>query len=134
MQNPRIDLPSRPRLQPIRPRMEQDPVVALVPVRQALTNLLLRRARLQTHECVRKVVLSGCTAAGSSTPPACPLAGRLCDRIVLVHVVRNGAQIVEKLAQDVPPALALITSAPKQQIACGSHRAFNRKRAPPDAY
>ena len=68
--------PAGAALQAIGPREIENAVVAFVPVLQALADLVFGRARLQAHERVgRSCCRRCCTAAGSSSSPAC-LPGR----------------------------------------------------------
>ena len=118
VQNPRIDLPSRAPFQAVGARQIRDPVVSLVPVLQASTNMVFRRPGLEPHECVgivviRRVVLRRkVIRLGFS-----PTADALCVLIALVHVMRDRAEIVEELAEQVPALLALHHVGANQQIA-----------------
>ena len=97
-----------PGLKPVRAREEGDAVVALLPLLQAVRGSGLRGAGLKAHEGVRKVVeglvvlrrkVVGLRLALE------PDGG--CVLVALVHVVRDGAFVVEEFAEDVPAAFAV---------------------------
>ena len=128
MQNARIDLPTSAGFKPVGPGMEQDAVIALVPVGQALTDLILRRARLKSHERMRKqIVLLVVLRRKVISFRLAFLACGLRDRVVLVKVMRNGSKIVKKLAEQVPAALAAHHVCTQQQVARAFNRLFQRK-------
>src|SRR5438270_5037050 len=100
MQYTGIDLPARARLQLIRAGKIENLVVAFVPALETAPHLIARDARIQTHKCIREIVvleiilrrkvvclrLAFLTYAGG-------------EFVILVHVVRNWPELVEKLAK-----------------------------------
>src|SRR2546421_11230908 len=107
MENPGIDLPPGAGLQPERAREIQNPVIAAAPLFETGAHVRFRRAGLETHERVRKIVerlvvlrrkVIRLRLAAAADAPGLLLA--------LVHVVRNRAEVVEEFAEDVPPAFA----------------------------
>ena len=130
VQNPRVDLPAGPRLEPEGLGEKRDAVVAAAPALEARAHLRLRRARREPHERVREIVVSlvvlrrkvvGLRLAA----PADQL--RLC--LALVHVVRDRAHVVEELAEQVPALLALHDGRPEQRIAGLVHRVLEEEAA-----
>ena len=100
--------PARARLQAIGLREVEDAVVALVPVLQAAADVGLGRARLQAHERVVEVVLGGVELRREVVALGLALlAGQRGVLGLLVHVVRDGAHVVEELRVD-RPALVLL--------------------------
>ena len=57
MQDAGIDLPPFAGFQPIRARVIQNPVVALIPILKAAVNIVFGRAGLEAHERVREIVV-----------------------------------------------------------------------------
>ena len=108
VQNARGNHPAGARLQAIGAGEIQNAVVALVPVFQALANLLFGRARLEAHKGVVEAVLGGVELRGIVVRfRLTVLPGQLGVLVHLVHVVGQGAEIVEELGED-RPALVLI--------------------------
>src|SRR5687768_17182494 len=108
MQNAGINLPAGPRLQTIRARKEEDAVVSLAPVLETAPYVLFRRARLETHERKRKRVFNLVVLRRKVVRLGLTfLPDELRERIALMHVMRDRSQVVEELAEQIPPALAL---------------------------
>ncbi len=141
VQDAGIDLPSGSRLQLEGAGEKEDAVVALVPVLETAPHIGLGRSRLEPHERVRKMVFElvvlrrkvirlGLAAAADAR-------GIL---VALVHVMRNRAQVVEELAEQVPAAIARHDRRSDQQIAgfldrhlaagTAGHRRDGRSSAP----
>ena len=100
--------PARAGLQAIGLRQVEDAVVALVPVLQAAADVGLGRARLQAHERVVEMVLGGVELRREVVALGLALlAGQRGVLVLLVHVVRDGAHVVEELRVD-RPALVLL--------------------------
>ena len=95
--------PPGARLEPVGLGQVEDAVVALVPPLQAAAELFLLRPRLEPEESVREVVARpvelGREVVALGLPFPAELGGLL---LVLVHVVRDRAQVVEELAVDGP--------------------------------
>ena len=128
VQDSRIDLPSGAGLQSERPGEEKNAVIACRPLLQASPHVASGRARLESHERVRKVVFElvvlrrkivrlGFTT--SADPPGVLVA--------LVHVMRNRPHVVEELAEQVPSALPLHHGRSDEQVARGLHRVLQQK-------
>ena len=108
VQDAGINQPTRARLQPIRLRQVQDPVVTLVPIFQALPHLRLRGARLKSHERVREVVPHVVVLRREVIRLRLAFLShqlRLLGR--LMHVVRNRTHVVEELRVHRPPPVLL---------------------------
>ncbi len=88
--------------------MIQDAVVALVPALEAAVDVGLGRPRLQAEEGVREVVAGpvelGREVVALGLPFAAELGGLF---LVLVHVVRDRPEVVEKLAVDRPALVGI---------------------------
>ena len=98
MEDARVDKPARANLQAIRPREVEDAIVALVPALQTPANLRLGGAGLQPHEGIGETIADGVLLRREIVrlglallPDQSGLSG------ILVHVVRDRAQVVEKL-------------------------------------
>ena len=100
--------PAGARLQAVGLREVEDAVVALVPVLQAAADVGLGGARLQAHERVVEMVLGGVQLRREVVALGLALlAGQGGVLGLLVHVVRDGAHVVEELRVD-RPALVLV--------------------------
>src|SRR5271165_1243488 len=101
VQNARVDLPPRSRLEAVSLRQIQDAVVAFVPAFQASANFIFGRSRLQAHERVREVVVLLVVLRREVVRfRLALLPDQTSVFITLVHVVRDGAEVVEELAED----------------------------------
>ena len=124
VQDAGIDLPAGAGLQTIGAGVEEDSVVALVPFFQAAADVFFGRAGLQAHVGVGKVVLDLVVLRREVIGfRLALLAHQLGERVALVHVVGNGAHVVEELAEQVPAAFALHDVGAQQQVA-GSFDGF----------
>src|SRR5712672_3258696 len=56
MQNSRINLPTSAGLQAVGARVKKNSIVALVPIFQTSADVVLRRSRIEAHECVWEIV------------------------------------------------------------------------------
>ncbi len=84
----------------------EDAVVALVPVLQAADHIGLGGPRLQAHEGVVEVILGGVELRGKVVALGLTLlAGQRGVLGLLVHVVGDGAHVVEELRVDGPAAV-----------------------------
>jgi hypothetical protein len=87
-------------------RQIEDAVVPLIPAFQAAADVVLGGSGLEAHERVRKVVVLEVIlrreVIGFRLAPAADLLRKL---VGLVHVVRDGAEVVEELAEEVPAAV-----------------------------
>ena len=118
MQDAWVDLPSTSGLQPVGARQQQDAIVALVPALQASAQICLRRARLQAHVRVGKIIAQLVVLAWEVVGLGLAFKSDQTGKLLgLMHVVRNGSHVVEKLAQDIPPTFAFHHVGAKQQIA-----------------
>src|SRR4051812_1842212 len=103
VQYTRRNQPTSAAFKAIRPRQIEHTVVALAPIFEALANVGLRGAGLQAHERVGKVVVDvvqlrrEVVALGFAF-----LANQLGVFESLVHVVRDGAHVVEEFRVDGP--------------------------------
>ena len=95
--------PARAGLQAIRLREVEDAVVALVPVLEAAADVGLGGARLQAHERIVEVVFGGVQLRREVVALGLALlAGQGGVLGPLVHVMGDGAHVVEKLRVDRP--------------------------------
>ena len=118
VQDPGIDLPPGPNLQPEGPRQVQDAVVAAVPVLEASPDLGLRRPGLEAHEGVREVVVGLVVLRREVVRLGLAFAAEeLRLLLALMQVVRNRAHVVEELAEQIPAAFARHDVLSQQQIA-----------------
>ncbi len=118
VQNSGIDLPARAGLQPVGARMEQNSVVAFVPVFEASPHVVFRGAGLEAHERVREIVFGEIVLRREVVRLGlAALPHQFGLRVALVHVMRDGAHVVEELAEQIPSAFALHHVAAEQQIA-----------------
>src|SRR5262249_475672 len=98
----------------------QDAVVALLPALQAIEYVLLRGARLEAEEGVGEVVADRVQLGWKIVRLRFTLLTDLgCLLVVLVHVVRDGAEVVEELAVDRPPFVLLPDRRPDEALALG---------------
>src|SRR5688572_15175005 len=107
VQNARVNLPPRSRLQPVRFRVIEDAVVPFIPALQAPLDIIPRCARLQSHERVWEIValeiVLGWEVVGLRLSLLSYPRGEL---VVLMEMMRDGAEIVKKLAKQVPTAVS----------------------------
>ena len=97
---------------------KQDAVVALAPVFEAASHVGFRRARLEPHERERKRVFNLIVLRREVIRLGLAfLPDELRERIALVQMMRNRSHVVEKLAEQIPSALALHRRRAEQQIA-----------------
>ena len=105
--------------------MQQDAVVAFVPIGQTLTHGRFGGARLQAHKGVREIILLQVVLRREVVRfRLTALSSRCRDFIVLMHVVRNGTEIVEELAQQVPTAITRHDGRTQQLGAVFPHGVF----------
>src|SRR2546425_12641379 len=106
MQDAWIDLPAGAGTQAKRARQIQDAVVAARPLLEAAWHVRFGRTGLEAHERVRKVIerlvdlrreIVRLRFAAASDASGLLLA--------LVHVMRDRAEVVEELAEQIPSAL-----------------------------
>ena len=106
VQNAGVDLPPAAGLQLVRARVVEDAVVALVPALQAAAHVVARGAGVEAHEGVGKIVVLEVVLRREIVGLGLALlADARGELVVLVHVVRNRAEIVEELAEQVPAAV-----------------------------
>jgi hypothetical protein len=121
-------------LEPVRAREVDDAVVALVPVRQAPPDVIFGRARFEAHERVRKIVHDLVVLRREVIRfRLALLSDERGELVVLMHVVRNGAEVVEELAQQVPAPLLLHDGRASSRSPASSTSDLNRSRAPSPA-
>jgi hypothetical protein len=106
VQNTRIDLPARARLQLIGFGVIENAVITLVPAFQASPHVVLRGPGFEAHERVRKmvvleIVLAREVVSFRLSPPPHPLR----VLVGLMHVMRDGAEVVKEFAEQVPSTL-----------------------------
>jgi len=93
----------------------EDAVIALAPALEAAAEVFLRGPGLETEERVREVVADGVQLGWKIIGLGFTLLSHQCSLgIALVHVVRDGAEVVEELAVN-RPALILFPN-------CRTHR------------
>ncbi len=102
------DHPAGAGLQAIRLRQVENAVVALVPILQAATHVGLGGAGLQAHERVIEMVLGGVQLRREVVALGLALLPRQGGVLrLLVHVVRDGSHVVEKLRKHRPALVFL---------------------------
>ena len=106
VQDARGDEPTGAGLEAVRAGQVENAVVTFVPIREALAHLRLRGARLEAHEGVREVIThivvlrrEVITLRLAFLPDQLGLFG------VLVHVMRDGAHVVEEFRVNRPLAV-----------------------------
>jgi len=88
--------------------MIQDAVIALVPALQAATHVLARGAGVEPHERVREIIVLEVVLRRKVIGFGLALLAHARGEFVaLVQVMGNRAQVVEKLTEQVPPAVLL---------------------------
>ena len=103
MQHARRNQPAGAALQTIRLRQVEDPVVPLVPILQALAQLSLGGARLQTHKRITKIVVDVVQLRREVIALGLPfLADELGVFELLVHVMGDRPHVVEEFGIDGP--------------------------------
>src|SRR5262249_33942176 len=111
------DKPTGSRLESVRFAVVQYEVVPLVPALQTIADVFLGGSRLETEKCIRKMVTKIVELWREIIRFwLALLADERGLRIVLVHMMRNGPEIVKKLAIHRPAAIAV------------PHRAANQAR------
>ena len=99
----RRDQPAGAGLEAIRLGMVEDAVVARVPAFEALDDVVSGRAGFKTHEGIGEIVAGGVQLRREVVAFGLPLAADLRGLLGgLMHVVGDGAHVVEKLAVDGP--------------------------------
>src|SRR5579859_6445668 len=120
MENTRIDLPSFAYDEPVGASMLEDAVVALVPLFQASTDIGLGRTRFEAHVGMGKIVFHLVVLRWKVVCLRLSLLSYEPGEFVgLMQVVRDGAQVVEEFAKQIPPAFAVHHPCTKQQITGG---------------
>ena len=108
MQHARRNQPARPRLEPVRTRKIQNPVVALVPVLKALPDLRLGRPGFKSHERIREIVPHWIVLRREIIGLRLSFLPHQSGLFLgLVHVVRNRPHVVEKLRVHRPLAILI---------------------------
>ena len=103
VKNARIDQPTGAYFQAVSLGKIEDAVVALVPIADALLDLLLRRAGLEAHEGIGEIVADGIVLRREVVGLGFAfLADQLRLRGALVHVVRDRPHVIEELRVDGP--------------------------------
>ena len=101
--------------------MIQDAVVALVPALQAAAHIVARGAGFEAHERVGKIVVLEVVlrreVVGFGLALLADAGGEL---VGLVHVMRDGAEVVEELAEDVPAAVPAHDFGAEEAVAVAS--------------
>ena len=117
MKDARIDLPPRARLEPEGAREIQNAVITLVPVCETPPHVVFGGARLESHEGVGKVIVDLVVLRRKVIRFGLALLpDQRREVVALVHVMRNRAEIVEELAQQIPAAFALHHRRANQEI------------------
>jgi hypothetical protein len=108
--------------------MKENSVVAFVPILETAPHVILSGAGFEPHERIGKIVFRQVVlwrkVIGLGLPA---LANQLGDLIALVHVMRDGAQVVEELAQQIPTALTLYHFGAEQEIAGILHSSLEKE-------
>ena len=93
------------------------PLSPCAPVLEAAPDVVLRRAGLETHERVGKVVVELVVLRRKVVGLRLALpSNELRVRVALMHVMRNRTHVVEELTEDVPPSLLLHDLGAEQQV------------------
>jgi hypothetical protein len=115
VQNARVDLPSGAAFEAVRTRQIGDPVVSLVPVLEAATDVVFRRSGLESHERIWVVVVGRIVLRWKVVRLGFPAATHALGVLVaLVHVMRDRTEVVEELAEQVPTLFTLHHVSAKQ--------------------
>src|SRR6185437_9618917 len=103
LQNPRWHQPSSSRLQAIRFRMIENPVIAVVPIAKTNTKVLLRRPRLKPKVGMREISRGCIQLRRKVIAFGLPFSAyQLRLLVALMQMVRDRTQIIEKLTVDRP--------------------------------
>src|SRR5215831_14852474 len=117
MKDARRNQPAGSRLKAVRFAVVQYEVVPLVPALQTIADVFLGGSRLETEKCIGKMVTKIVELRREIVRfRLALLADKRGLRIVLVHMMRNGPEIIEELAIHRPAAIAV------------PHRAANQAR------
>src|SRR5882672_7174054 len=105
MQDAGVDLPARAWMQLVGLGVIQDAVVAFVPTLQAVPDIVLAGPWLETHESIRKIVVLEIILRREIVRfGLAALANQFGVLLGLMHVMGDGSEVVEKLAEHVPAA------------------------------
>ncbi len=127
VQNSRIDLPASAGLELIGAGEIEDAVVAFIPLFETTAEVSLRCPGVQTHEGVGEVVLFEVVlrreVVGFGLAVLAYKRGLL---VALVQVVRNGAEVIEELAKQIPAAILLHHGRAQEAISGGFDGLFEQ--------
>ena len=128
MQDAGIHLPSRAGFQAVSAGVEQNSVVALVPILETPPDVVLGGAGFETHEGVGEIVFGEVVLGREIVSFGfAALAHQLGLGVTLVHVVGDGSHVVEELAEEIPSAFARHDIGAQQEIACVLDRVLEEK-------
>src|SRR5277367_3605385 len=131
MQDAGIDLPSCAGFQTVGAGMEEDSVVALVPFFQAAPDIFFGGTRLQAHVGVGEIVLDLVVLRRKVISLRLSLlSDELGEGVALVHVVRDGAHVVKKLAEQIPSVFTLHYAGTEQQVSSSLDGFFKQELIP----
>ena len=106
MQDSGRDEPSGSSFESIGPRQVENAVVAAIPILEAPAQLILRRARLESHEGVREVVVDVVVLGREVVALGLSFLAHECGVFLrLVHVVRDRSHVVEEFRVDRPSVI-----------------------------
>src|ERR1700682_3124602 len=123
MQDSRIHLPSGAGLEPVGAGMKQHSIVALVPIFETTPDVVLGGTGFKTHEGVGEIIFSEVVLRRKIVSfGLAALTHQLGLSIALMHVMRDWAHVVEKLAKEIPSAFALHHAGAEQEVSGGFNR------------
>ena len=128
MKNAGIHLPAGAGLQSVRARVIQNAVVTSVPVFQTANDIVFGCSRLESKKRVGKVVLNDVVLGRKIIGFRLSFLPDLFSKLLaLMHVMRNGSEVIEKLAEDIPSPLTRHHIGTEQVVPCDFHRILQQE-------